>query len=108
MEAPLPRVRIAMTHRMSRRMGILHSVLRLYDAAAVRNVTSRNFRALGTLIDLMILGAHGSPVILGATMYILYGGDFTRSGLVQWVLDEGELAYQFRKIDIVAGENKAP
>jgi len=54
------------------------------------------------------LGAHGSPVILGAAMYILYGGDFTRSGLVQWVLDEGGLAYQFRKIDIVTGGNKAP
>ena len=41
-------------------------------------------------------------------MYILYGGDFTRSGLVQWVLDEGGLDYTLRKIDIIKGENKAP
>ena len=41
-------------------------------------------------------------------MYILYGGDFTRSGLVQWVLDEGGLDYALRKIDIINGENKAP
>jgi glutathione S-transferase len=41
-------------------------------------------------------------------MYILYGGDFTRSGLVQWVLDEGGLDYTFRKIDIIKGENKTP
>lgn len=41
-------------------------------------------------------------------MYTLYGGEFTRSGLVQWVLDEGGLAYQFRNVDIVKGENKAP
>ena len=41
-------------------------------------------------------------------MYILYGGDFTRAGLVQWVLDEGGLDYTFRKIDIIKGENKAP
>jgi glutathione S-transferase len=41
-------------------------------------------------------------------MYILYGGDFTRSGLVQWVLDEGGLPYEFRKIDIVKGEHREP
>jgi glutathione S-transferase len=40
-------------------------------------------------------------------MYILYGGDFTRSGLVQWVLEEGGLQYAFRKIDIMKGEHKA-
>jgi glutathione S-transferase len=41
-------------------------------------------------------------------MYILYGGDFTRSGLVQWVLDEAGLEYAFRKVDILKGEHKAP
>jgi glutathione S-transferase len=44
----------------------------------------------------------------GCGMYILYGGDFTRSGLVQWVLEEGSLEYEFRKVDIVKGEHKAP
>ena len=29
-------------------------------------------------------------------MYILYGGDFTRAPLVQWVLDEGKLEYKLR------------
>ena len=39
-------------------------------------------------------------------MYILYGGDFTRSGLVQWVLDEAGLTYEFRKVDILKGEHR--
>ena len=41
-------------------------------------------------------------------MYILYGGDFTRSVLVQWVLEEGGLEYEFRSIDILKGEHRAP
>ena len=41
-------------------------------------------------------------------MYILYGGDFTRAALVQWVLEEGRLEFEFRKIDIVKGEHRAP
>ena len=41
-------------------------------------------------------------------MYILYGGDFTRAGLVQWVLDEGKLDYEYRKVDIIKGEHKEP
>jgi len=41
-------------------------------------------------------------------MYILYGGDFTRSGLVQWVLDEGGFDYTLRKIDIIKGEHRSP
>jgi glutathione S-transferase len=41
-------------------------------------------------------------------MYILYGGDFTRSGLVQWVLDEGGLDYAFRNVDIIKGEHRTP
>jgi glutathione S-transferase len=40
-------------------------------------------------------------------MYILYGGDFTRSVLVQWVLEEGGLEYEFRNIDILKGEHRA-
>ena len=40
-------------------------------------------------------------------MYILYGGDFTRSALVQWVLEEGGLEYELRTIDIFKGEHRA-
>ena len=39
-------------------------------------------------------------------MYILYGGDFTRAPLVQWVLEEGGIEYELRKIDIVKGEHR--
>ena len=41
-------------------------------------------------------------------VYILYGGDFTRAMLVQWVLEEGEIEYEFRNIDILRGEHRAP
>ena len=41
-------------------------------------------------------------------MYILYGGDFTRATLVQWVLEEGSIEYELRKIDIQKGEHRAP
>ena len=41
-------------------------------------------------------------------MYVLYGGDFTRAPLVQWVLEEGGIPYDLRKIDIVKGEHRAP
>jgi glutathione S-transferase len=40
-------------------------------------------------------------------MYILYGGDFTRAPLVQWVLEEGNLDFQLKKIDIVRGEHRS-
>jgi glutathione S-transferase len=40
-------------------------------------------------------------------MYILYGGDFTRAPLVQWVLDEGRLEYELRKVDVLKGEHRA-
>ena len=39
-------------------------------------------------------------------MYILYGGDFTRAPLVQWVLEEGKIEYELRKIDILNGEHR--
>jgi glutathione S-transferase len=41
-------------------------------------------------------------------MYVLYGGDFTRSILVQWVLEEGGIHYDLRQIDILNGEHRAP
>jgi len=41
-------------------------------------------------------------------VYLLYGGDYTRAPLVQWVLEEGGIPFEFRKIDIVKGEHKAP
>lgn len=41
-------------------------------------------------------------------MYILYGGDFTRAALVQWVLEEGKLDYELRRIDLLKGEHRAP
>ena len=41
-------------------------------------------------------------------MYILYGGDFTRAPLVQWVLEEGRIPHEFEKIDIVKGEHRSP
>lgn len=40
-------------------------------------------------------------------MYILYGGDFTRATLVQWVLEEGKIDYELRKIDILNGEHRS-
>lgn len=45
--------------------------------------------------------------VLENPMYILYGGDFTRAVLVQWVLEEGKLDYELRKIDILKGEHRA-
>ena len=40
-------------------------------------------------------------------MYILYGGDFTRATLVQWVLEEGKIEYELRTIDILKGEHRS-
>ncbi|WP_210339623.1 glutathione S-transferase family protein [Ensifer sp. ENS07] len=40
-------------------------------------------------------------------IYVLYGGDFTRAPLVQWVLEEGEIEYELRKIDILKGEHRS-
>jgi glutathione S-transferase len=41
-------------------------------------------------------------------MYILYGADLTRSPLVQWVLEQGGIKYELRKIDIQTGEHRTP
>ena len=40
-------------------------------------------------------------------MYIFYGCDSTRAALVQWMLDEGRLEYELKKIDILKGEHRA-
>jgi glutathione S-transferase len=40
-------------------------------------------------------------------VYILYGGDFTRAPLVQWVLEEGNINYELRNIDILKGEHRS-
>jgi glutathione S-transferase len=48
-----------------------------------------------------------SEVVRGVSMYILYGGDFTRAGLVQWVLEVGGLPHQVRKVDILMGEHRS-
>jgi glutathione S-transferase len=40
-------------------------------------------------------------------MYILYGGNFTRTPLVQWVLEEGGIDYELRMIDIINGEHRS-
>jgi len=39
-------------------------------------------------------------------MYILYGGDYTRAALVQWLLDEGKLDYELKKVDIIKNEHR--
>lgn len=41
-------------------------------------------------------------------MYILYGGKFTRAVAPQMVLEEAELPYELREVDIVADEHRAP
>jgi glutathione S-transferase len=41
-------------------------------------------------------------------VYVLYGGDYTRASLVQWLLDEGGIEYEFRKVDILRGEHRTP
>jgi glutathione S-transferase len=40
-------------------------------------------------------------------VYILYGGDFTRATLVQWLLEEGKIEYELRKVDILKGEHRS-
>lgn len=56
----------------------------------------------------MVCSGVGLKPLWGNPMYILYGADFTRAPLVQWVLEEGGLKYDLRKIDIVTGEHRAP
>ena len=40
-------------------------------------------------------------------MYVLYGGDFTRATLVQWVLEECKIEYELIKIDVLKGEHRS-
>ena len=40
-------------------------------------------------------------------MYILYGGRFTRSLMVEMVLAEGNIDYQLREIDILKNEHRS-
>lgn len=40
--------------------------------------------------------------------YILYGGRYTRALLVEMVLAEGDIAFERREVDIVAGEHRSP
>ena len=39
-------------------------------------------------------------------MYVLYGGKFTRTLLVQMVLDEGEIRYELREVNIMEREHQ--
>ena len=41
-------------------------------------------------------------------MYIVYGGRFTRTISVQMVLEEGDLRYELRELDILRGEHRSP
>lgn len=41
-------------------------------------------------------------------MYIVYGGKFTRTVCVQMVLEEGELSYELRELDILHDEHRSP
>ncbi len=41
-------------------------------------------------------------------MYVLYGGKFTRALLVQMVLDEGDIPYELREINILEREHLGP
>ena len=41
-------------------------------------------------------------------MYILYGSEFTRALLVQWMLEEGGIEYELRKVDIFKDEHRTP
>lgn len=40
-------------------------------------------------------------------MYILYGGNFTRTPLVRWLLEEGGIDYELRMVDIINGEHRS-
>lgn len=40
-------------------------------------------------------------------MYLLYGGSFTRGLLVEMVMNEGDIAYERRTVDILKGEHRS-
>ena len=41
-------------------------------------------------------------------MYILYGGRFTRTLIVEMVMAEGDIAYELREIDIFKQQHRSP
>lgn len=41
------------------------------------------------------------------SVYVLYGGDYTRASLVQWLLEEAGIQYEFRRINLLQGENRS-
>ena len=41
-------------------------------------------------------------------MYVVYGGQYTRTGLVLMVLDEGGIPYELRELDMLNGEHRSP
>ena len=41
-------------------------------------------------------------------MYILYGGRFTRTRIVEMVMAEGDIAYELREVDIFKQEHRSP
>jgi glutathione S-transferase len=42
----------------------------------------------------------------GDSVYVLFGGDYTRASLVQWLLEEAGVPYEFRRLDILQGEHR--
>lgn len=41
-------------------------------------------------------------------MLKLYGGEFSRASIVQWYLEELQVAYEFVRLDMKAGEHRQP
>jgi len=41
-------------------------------------------------------------------MYVLYGGRYTRTSLVQMILEDGELSYELIELDMLAKEHRKP
>ena len=48
------------------------------------------------------------PVSESRSSLLLYGGERTRAASVVWYLEELGIAYEYKKLDISAGENKKP
>ena len=46
--------------------------------------------------------------VWGSNMYILYGGKFTRSGLVEQVMAECGVEFELREVDTSKGEQRSP
>ncbi|WP_081942953.1 glutathione S-transferase family protein [Myxosarcina sp. GI1] len=48
------------------------------------------------------------PAVKSKASIILYGGERTRAAAVLWYLEELGISYQYKKLNIAAGENKQP